>query len=215
MNESTSIMEYKDKFKNEEFWNVISHGIGFLLSIPALILLIVKAVNNGSTLQMASFIIFGVSMMVLYLSSTLFHGIPKYKHILSRLDHSTIYVFIAGTYTPFALVGIGGKLGWIIFGIEWGLTIVGIIFKYFFIYRFKMLSLLFYVAMGWLIVIAYQPLVDHLSSKGFLTLLSGGLFYTAGTYFYQNNKIPYNHAIWHLFVLAGSAAMYMCMLNYL
>lgn len=219
MNESTrssetvGLMGYI--FKNEEFWNVISHGLGFILSIPALILLIVKANELGSALHMVSFIIFGVSMMALYLASTLFHGFSKYKHIFSRLDHASIYILIAGTCTPIALIGVGGKLGWTIFGIEWGLTIFGIIFKYFFIYRFNALSLIIYIAMGWLIVIAYRPLIEKITWAGAIVLLIGGILYTVGTYFYQNNKIPFNHAIWHLFVLGGSAFMYLCVLNYL
>lgn len=215
VNNMTTNGVIESKFKEEEFWNVITHGVAFLLSIPALILLIIKAHHTGSNLEMISFIIFGISMMSLYLSSTLYHGLPKYKKVLSRMDHSTIYLLIAGTYTPIALIGVGGKLGWIIFGIEWGLTIIGIIVKYFLIYRFKLLSLLLYIAMGWLVIIAYQPLVHHISSEGFWTLLSGGILYTVGTYFYRNNKIPYNHAIWHLFVIAGSTAMYLCVLKYL
>lgn len=202
-------------YKNEEFWNVITHGLGFILSIPALILLIVKANVLESALHMVSFVVFGVSMMALYLASTLFHGFSKYKQIFSRLDHASIYILIAGTYTPIALLGVGGKLGWVIFGVEWGLTILGMIFKYFFIYRYNALSLIIYIAMGWLIVIAYRPLVDNISWLGAIVLLTGGILYTVGTYFYQNNKIPFNHAIWHLFVLGGSAAMYLCVLNYL
>ena len=219
MNESTNVretvMQIENKYKKEEFWNVVTHGLGFLLSIPALVLLIIKANEHGSTLHMVSFVVFGVSMMILYLASTLFHRFLKYKLIFSKLDHASIYILIAGTCTPIALIGVGGKLGWVIFGIEWGLTIVGIIFKHFFIYRFNALSLMLYIVMGWLIVIAYRPLVEHITPNGALVLIIGGILYTIGTYFYQNRKIPYNHVIWHLFVLAGSAAMYLCVFYYL
>lgn len=213
MSESINMAEHDNH--NEEFWNVITHGVGFLLSIPALFLLMHKANLVSSSIYMASFIVFGLTMMILYLSSTLFHGFKKYKHIFSKLDHFSIYLFIAGTYTPIALIGVGGKLGITICLIEWILTCIGIVCKCFFIYRYKKLSLLFYISMGWLVVIAINPLVAHITLTGFLILLAGGIFYTVGAYFYQNNKIPYNHAIWHLFVLAGSASMYWCIIDYL
>ena len=201
--------------RKEEFWNAATHGLGCLLAIPALVLLILKANGNGSTIELVSYIIFGVSMMLLFLSSTLYHAVPVHKSFFKKLDHSAIFLLIAGTYTPIALVAIGGSLGWTIFGIEWGLTLVGIILKQFFVYRFKALSLLVYIGMGWLVIFAYKPVLAHIGTNGFLTLLLGGIIYTAGTYFYKNERIPYNHAIWHLFVLAGCAAMYMCIYLYI
>ena len=125
--------------RKEEFWNAATHGLGCLLAIPALVLLILKANSNGSTIELVSYIIFGVSMMLLFLSSTLYHTVPVHKSFFKKLDHSAIFLLIAGTYTPIALVAIGGSLGWTIFGIEWGLTLVGIILKQFFVYRFKAL----------------------------------------------------------------------------
>lgn len=201
--------------KKEEFWNAVTHGLGCVLAIPALILLIMKANGNGSAVELTSYIIFGISMMLLFLSSTLYHTVPVHKSFFKKLDHSAIFLLIAGTYTPVALIAIGGKLGWTIFGIEWVLTIIGIILKQFFVYRFKALSLLIYIGMGWLVIFAYKPVLAHIGTEGFFMLLVGGLFYTFGTYFYKNKRIPYNHAIWHLFVLAGCIAMFLCVYLYI
>ncbi|RIJ64406.1 hemolysin D [Rummeliibacillus sp. TYF005] len=194
--------------KKEEFWNALTHGVSFLLAIPGLILLIEKANENGSKIELFSYIVFGLSMMLLFLCSTLYHSVPIYKSFFKKMDHSSIYFLIAGTYTPIALVAVGGKTGWVIFWIEWILTIIGVIMKMFFVYRFKTLSLIVYLGMGWLIVFAYKPLITHITLKGFLVLLLGGVIYSVGTYFYKNKRIPYNHAIWHVFVMAGCAAMF-------
>ncbi|MFJ8236554.1 hemolysin III family protein [Ureibacillus sp. NPDC094379] len=193
----------------EEFWNGMTHGIGTLLTVPATILLVLKALNTGSTTELVSYIIFGISMFCLYLASTLYHVWPTHKTLLKKLDHSSIFLLIAGTYTPIVLVAIGGRTGWTIFAIEWILAVTGIILKQFFVYRFKILSLLIYIGMGWIIIFAYKPLTQNFSKEGFLTLLVGGLIYTTGTYFYKNKQIPYNHAIWHVFVMGGSVAMFL------
>lgn len=199
--------------KKEEFFNALTHGVGCFLTIPGLFLLLNKA--GASTIELVSYTIFGLAMFLMYLSSTLYHSVPAQKAFFKKLDHSSIFLLIAGTYTPIALVAIGGKVGWTIFFIEWTLAIIGIVLKQFFVYRFKIASLLVYIGMGWLIIFVYEPLLDYISLQGFLTLLSGGIFYTAGTYFYKNKKIPYNHAIWHLFVMGGSAAMYASVYFYL
>lgn len=204
-----SIAEPNSYSVKEEFLNALTHGVGALLTIPATILLINKAQATGSTIELISYIIFGISMFCLYMASTLYHAWPTHKSFLKKMDHSSIFLLIAGTYTPIALVAIGGKTGWIVFGIEWGLTIIGIVLKQFFVYRFKALSLLVYIGMGWVAVFVYEPLLAHITMQGFLTLLAGGLFYTVGTFFYKNKNIPYNHAIWHLFVMGGSAAMFL------
>ena len=204
-----SIAEPNSYSVKEEFLNALTHGVGALLTIPATILLINKAQSTGSTIELISYIIFGISMFCLYMASTLYHAWPTHKSFLKKMDHSSIFLLIAGTYTPIALVAIGGKTGWIVFGIEWGLTIIGIVLKQFFVYRFKALSLLVYIGMGWVAVFVYEPLLAHITMQGFLTLLAGGLFYTVGTFFYKNKNIPYNHAIWHLFVMGGSAAMFL------
>ncbi|EMR06773.1 hypothetical protein C772_01301 [Bhargavaea cecembensis DSE10] len=208
-------MAFDYKNKREELWNAITHGLGFVLSIPALIFLILKGSEHGSALHITAYTIFGVSMLVLYLMSTLLHSMPaKYKRFFSILDHSSIYVLIAGTYTPLVLTSLGGSLGWTLFGIVWGLAVLGILFKVFFIHRYEAVSLIFYIAMGWLIIFAIRPLHAVIGTEGIALLVIGGLLYTVGSIFYAWRKIPYNHAIWHLFVIGGSAAMYFSILLY-
>ncbi|MBY8914071.1 hemolysin III family protein [Bacillus sp. YC2] len=200
----------------EEIANAVTHGIGVLLSIPALVFLIIFAVNYGSATDIVSFSIFGASMLLLYLSSTLLHSIQhkKTKDILEIIDHSAIYVLIAGTYTPFLLGPLKGTLGLTLLIIVWSLAIGGIVFKIFFVKRFIIFSTLVYLLMGWLIIIAIKPLYASLSGPGFSLLLLGGLLYSAGTIFYIWRKIPFHHAIWHSFVLGGSASMFFCILFY-
>lgn len=199
----------------EELANAITHGIGFLLSIPALIILIIFAANEGP-LQVVSFTVFGVSMLLLYLFSTLLHSFKpsKAKNVFAILDHSAIYLLIAGTYTPLVLISLNGALGWTLFGIIWGMAVAGVAFKCFFINRFRIMSTLFYIGMGWLIIIAIEPLYSNLSKAGFFLLLTGGILYSVGAIFYIWRKLPYSHAIWHLFVIAGNAFMYFCVLFY-
>ncbi|QPQ31029.1 PAQR family membrane homeostasis protein TrhA [Lysinibacillus sp. JNUCC 51] len=200
----------------EELWNAITHGIGFIASIPALVVLILAAVQTGSALQITTFTIFGASVIVLFLMSTLLHSMPeKYKHFFAILDHSSIYILIAGTYTPFLLIAIGGTLGITLLCIIWSLAILGVIFKCFFINRFEKLSLIFYIGMGWLIIFAIKPVYLFLGFHGFALLFAGGLFYTIGAIFYAWRSLPYNHTIWHLFVLAGCGSMYACVYFYL
>lgn len=204
-------------YKNpqEELWNAITHGVGFLLSIPALVMLIIAGVKHGSATAIVSFTIFGVSMVVLFLMSTLLHSMPvKLKKLFSVFDHSAIYILIAGTYTPFLLVTIKGALGWSLFGVIWGLAILGILFKVFFIHKYEAVSLVFYIVMGWLIVSAIKPLYVNLPTEGFVLLIIGGILYTFGSIFYAWRKIPFNHAIWHIFVIAGSASMFFSVLFY-
>lgn len=201
--------------KREELWNAITHGAGFVLAIPATWALVQKAQANGSVTELSSYLIFGIAMMLLYLSSTLYHALPIYKDFFKKMDHSAIFLLIAGTYAPISLIAVGGKLGWTILTIELILAAIGIVLKFYFVHRFKRASLIVYIAMGWLIIFAYKPLLAVIGVEGFLWLLAGGLSYTVGTYFYKNDNIPYNHAIWHLFVLAGSACMYVTVLVYL
>src|SRR5690625_2157803 len=172
--------------KKEEIAHAITHGIGVLLSIAALVLLIVFSSLNGSGLIIVSVTIFGTTMLFMYTSSTLVHSLPigRWKDIMLIVDHASIYLFIAGSYTPFVLVQINGSFGWVLFSIIWGLAFVGIILKLFFVKRFVLLSTLFYILMGWLIVIAWQPLTASLHQKGILLLVIGGIIYTLGTVFY-------------------------------
>ncbi len=200
----------------EEIANAITHGIGALLSIPALVLLIVHAAKYGTASHVVSFTIFGASMFLLYLFSTLLHSIPhpKVQKLFTILDHSAIYLLIAGTYTPFLLVSLRETLGWTLFIIIWSLAIFGIIFKIIFVSKFLTLSTIFYLIMGWLIIIAIRPLYESLQADGFSLLLMGGILYSVGAVFFLWEKLPYNHMIWHLFVLGGSAMMFFCVLFY-
>lgn len=210
------IESFDYKTWREELWNAITHGIGFIVSIPALVLLILTGIQNGSAMQITTFSIFGASVILLFLMSTLLHSMPeKYKHFFSILDHSSIYILIAGTYTPFLLIAIGGTLGIVLLSIIWSLAILGVAFKCFFINRFEILSLIFYIGMGWLIIFAVKPIYSYLGFNGFALLLAGGLFYTVGAIFYAWRSLPYNHMIWHLFVLAGCGSMYACVYLYL
>ena len=200
----------------EELWNAITHGIGLAISIPVCILLIIYSAINGSALHVTSYAIFGASLILLFLMSTLLHSVPeKYKRIFAILDHSSIYILIAGTYTPFLLIAIGGKFGIVMLCIIWSLAILGVVFKILFIHRFEKLSLILYIAMGWLIIIAIRPLYSFLTFDGFMLLLYGGLFFTFGAIFYAWTRLPYNHAIWHLFVIAGCGCMVACVYLYL
>ncbi|WP_432358839.1 PAQR family membrane homeostasis protein TrhA [Sporosarcina sp. UB5] len=209
----SNAFDYKNP--QEELWNAITHGIGFLLSIPALVLLIIAGTDRGSVAAVVSFTIFGVSMVLLFLMSTLLHSMPvKLKKLFSVFDHSAIYILIAGTYTPFLLVTIEGALGWSLFGVIWGLAIVGILFKVFFIHKYEAVSIAFYIIMGWLIISAIKPLYVNLPIEGFTLLIVGGILYTFGSIFYAWRKIPFNHAIWHVFVIAGSASMFFSVLLY-
>jgi hemolysin III len=190
----------------EEIANAVIHGIGALLSIAALVLLVVFSAINGQPWSIFSSVIYGSSLIILYLSSTLYHSFQrkKMKDLFEIFDHSAIYILIAGTYTPFALITLSGRLGWIIFSVVWVLAAIGIIFKIFFVKRFRILSTILYIAMGWLVVFAMEPLVTNLDFWGVFWLVIGGILYTVGTIFYVWRKIPYHHALWHLIVLAGS-----------
>jgi len=203
--------------RTEETLNVATHALGLLLSILALVLLVVKAAQNGTVWHVVSFAIYGSSLVILYFSSTVFHLIQnqKLRNRLNVLDHASIFLLIAGTYTPFLLVTLRGPWGWSIFGVVWGLAIAGIVVKLFYTGRFNFLSTLLYIVMGWLIIVAIKPLMDALSTEGLLWLFAGGLFYTLGSVFFLVNKIPFNHAIFHVFVLAGSACHFIAVYSFL
>jgi len=209
---------YKVKYYSplEERINIASHALGFILSIVALLLLILHASFNGSALHIISFSIFGISLMVLYAASTLYHRAQSAK-LRSRLrvfDHASIYVLIAGTYTPFALITLKGDLGWIVFGVSWVLALIGVILKLFFTGRYTLVSTLMYLFMGWMIIFFISPLMDNLSSDGLIWLAAGGISYTLGAALYSIKKIPYNHAIFHVFVLLGSCAHFVSVYFY-
>lgn len=190
----------------EEKLNVWSHFAGLVLSVIGLVLLIFRAIDLENTWAIISFPIFGLSMIILYLASTLYHYSknPKVRYRLNIFDHAAIYVLIAGSYTPFALVSLNGKEGYTIFLIVWTIALFGIIFKIFFIGRFNILSTVLYVAMGWLIILSSQTLLKNLNFNGLMWLVSGGISYTIGAALYSINKIKLNHAIFHVFVLLGT-----------
>lgn len=192
--------------KGEEITNAILHGIGAGLSIAALVILIVFASIHGSARHVVSFTIFGSTLVLLYMASTLYHSFPpgRVKNLFEIFDHSSIYLLIAGSYTPLTLVVIKGALGWAIFGIVWGISVVGIVFKVFWVKKFVIFSTLLYIFMGWLIVIAFKQLMNTMSRESIIFLVAGGVSYTIGTIFYVWRRMKYHHAIWHVFVLAGS-----------
>ena len=190
----------------EERINIVSHTVGFFLSIIALFFLLVHASKNGGLMHVVSFAIFGVSLIVLYAASSLYHSAknPERRNRLKIFDHASIYVLIAGTYTPFTLVTLEGTTGWLIFGISWGIALVGITLKLFFTGRYSIASTVMYVLMGWIIVFAIKPLIHNLPPDGLFWLFLGGLAYTVGAVLYSIKKIKFNHAIFHVLVLVGS-----------
>jgi hemolysin III len=201
----------------EEIFHSITHGIGSGLSIAGFTLLLVLAILFGDVYQIVSFSIFGASLVCLYLSSTLYHGFqqPRVKHIFKIFDHASIYLLIAGTYTPFLLIGLGGSTGWTFLFIVWGIALFGVVFKVLFIERFQVLSVVTYLLMGWLCVFVFREMVASIPLGAIILLAIGGLFYTVGVVFYALQKIPYMHAVWHFFVLAGSICHFFAVLLYL
>ena len=191
----------------EELANALTHGAGILASAAGAAVLVVLAAGNSATAVVAASV-FGGSLILLYTASTLYHATRRSttKVRLKVLDHCAIYILIAGTYTPFTLVGLRGAWGWSLFGVIWGLAAAGVVFKLFWTGRFPKVSTALYIAMGWLIVIAAAPTIRALSPLALAWLFAGGVAYTSGTFFYHNHRIPYAHAIWHVFVLAGSVS---------
>ncbi len=190
----------------EEKLNIISHAFGLVLSIIALILLVLRANELGESKHIVSFSIFGASMILLYAASTFYHSAKskKWRYRLNIVDHAAIYVLIAGTYTPFALITLSGAVGWSIFGIVWAMAVTGVILKLFYTGRYNTISTVMYVVMGWIIVFAVKPLLDNLGLPGILWLFAGGISYTLGAVFFSIEKIKFNHAIFHFFVLLGN-----------
>lgn len=199
----------------EEVANTITHGIGLLLSIVGLVVLLVLAALRGTAWHIVACSIYGATLICLYTASTLYHAVisPRVKRALRIFDHSAIYLLIAGTYTPFLLVSLRGPWGWSLFGVIWGLALAGVLFKFWFVERFVILSTAVYIAMGWLVVIAAKPVITHVPFTTLIWLLAGGLAYTGGVIFFAAKRIPYSHAIWHLFVLAGSICHYFAVLS--
>jgi len=197
---------YRKLTVKEEIFNSITHGVGVLLSIAALVILVVLAVGKGNTWHVVSFSIYGSTMVLLYLSSTLYHSFTaeKVKNLFARFDHAAIFLLIAGTYTPFLLTALRGTFGWVLFGIIWGVAVIGVVIRSIYLTRFRKLMVAIYLIMGWLFVVAVGPMIKNLPLISMIFLLLGGIFYSVGVIFYVKRNLKYGHGIWHLFVLAGS-----------
>jgi hemolysin III len=200
----------------EEIANSITHGVGLVLAIAGLVVLTGFASIFGNVWHIVSCGIFGITLILLYTASTLYHSIqlPRAKTVLRVVDHSAIFFLIAGTYTPFTLVNLRGPWGWSLFGVIWGLAIAGVLLEIFFPRRWPKVSVGLYVGMGWVVVIAIKPLLSALAPSGLVLLVAGGLAYTSGIGFYLWRRLPYHHAVWHLFVLAGSILHFFAILFY-
>jgi len=190
----------------EEVFSAITHGVGIILGIIGLIMLLNFAGKSNSLVKDVGFTVFGISVIFSYLASTLYHSLffTRAQKVFKILDHSSIYLLIAGTYTPFALIALKGQSGIVLFSIVWAFAILGIILKVLFVHRFMKLSLVLYLLMGWLAIFEAKPLLHALPFQGLIFLVVGGLFYTSGVIFYLFKKLPFHHTIWHIFVLGGS-----------
>ena len=200
----------------EEIASSVIHGIGAALSVAALAILVTLAGLFGDAWRVVSFAVYGSSLILLYLASTFYHSFqsPRLKRIFRFCDHAAIFILIAGSYTPFMLVSIRGAWGWTVFGVIWGLAVIGIGVTAFVMNSSKRVTAIIYIAMGWLIVIALKPLAAALPAGGLFWLSLGGVCYTAGTLFYMWRRLPYNHAVWHVFVLGGSIFHFFAVLWY-
>jgi hemolysin III len=200
----------------EEIASSITHGIGAVLGVAALVVLVVLGTKRGDAWHVVSVAVYGSTLVLLYLFSTLYHAFqqPRIKKVLRHFDHSAIYLLIAGTYTPFTLVNMRGPWGWSMFGIIWGLALLGLCLNFTLMGRSRILAGLVYIGMGWLVVVAAKPLMATVAPGGIAWLVAGGLAYTFGVIFYVWKTLPFNHAIWHLFVMAGSVCHFFAILFY-
>jgi len=204
-------------FWHQEIANSITHGIGAMLSVAGLVILLIIAGTKGDIWRIISFSIYGTTLILLYLSSSIYHGLSnvRIKNIFQILDHSAIYLLIAGSYTPLTLISLRGPWGWTLFGLVWGIALIGILMKAFFFNKTQVISMILYIIMGWLIVIAIKPLIETIPRGMLLWIIVGGISYSVGIIFYLVQKIPYHHTIWHLFVLGGSITHFLGILFYL
>lgn len=211
-------MKIVDKFsREEEIVNALSHGIGIPLSVIALVFLAIKGLRSDTGLSAFGFIIFGISLFMMYTMSTLYHSFKpgKAKSIFERLDHCSIYILIAGTYTPFCFTLLKGRIGWTLLAFQWGLALVGIIFKAIWIDRWVALATVVYAIMGWSIIFVIHTLLASIAYEGFLLLFTGGILYTLGIIFFALPLFKYHHGVWHFFVLGGSIVHFFCVYFYL
>ena len=200
----------------EEMVNILSHAFGLAVSLVGLVMLVLKGLRSEGMLPFVSYTVFGLSLVLLYAASTIYHSTQEAgrRSRLRVVDHASIYLLIAGTYTPFSLLTLAGTTGWVIFASVWSLAIAGIVLKIFFTGRYNILSTVMYVLMGWIIIFAVKPLVHSLSPDGLVWLAAGGISYTMGAVLYSIKRIPFNHAIFHLFVLGGSLCHFMAVYFY-
>lgn len=200
----------------EEIANSLTHGAGLALSIAGLVVMLVAAATRGDPWVIVASAIYGTTLVLLYLASTLYHALARTRArgVFRRLDHAAIYLLIAGTYTPFVLVSLRGPWGWTLFGISWGLALLGIVLKAVFGARWPIASTVVYLLMGWLVVVAAGPVVAHVPGGAIGWLVAGGLLYSAGVVFFASERLRYAHAVWHLFVLGGSVCHYVAVLGY-
>lgn len=211
-------MHSQETKKIEEILNSISHGIGIVIAIAGVTLLVIFGAIYGDAWHVVSFSIFGASMIVLYTASTLFHGVknPRTKYKLNKFDHSAVYILIAGTYTPLALVSLRGVIGWVIFGLIWALAISGVIFKlWFYQHKYRKISAWMYVIMGWLIIAAIVPVIKNVPTTSLYFMLAGCLSYSAGVFFYIKKELAFGHLVFHLFCLGGSICHFFAFLKLL
>lgn len=206
----------KQQSRIEEIFNSVTHGLGFAFGLVGLVLLVDMAIKMGDRTRIVGLSIYGATLMLLYLTSTLYHGArsARMKHILRVCDHASIYLLIAGSYTPFCLITLPPFWGKLMMWILWPLAFFGIVFKIFWVGKYDFLSTLFYIGMGCLTLITVKPLLAGLSWYGFCWLIGGGALYILGTIFYAIEKIPFNHVIWHLFVLSGSVCHFFAIFLY-
>lgn len=200
----------------EEVAHAITHGVGAIASIVGLVFMVIWAVSYGDTWHVVAASIYGASLILLYLASTLYHAFPwpRVKRFFQHMDHAAIYVLIAGTYTPFALINLRGPWGWTLLGVVWGIAILGVVLELALEQRKKWLSLSLYLGLGWMAVIAIQPMLSNVDTGGLMLLLAGGLAYSLGVFFYVWKSLKYHHAIWHMFVLAGSVLHFFSIFYY-
>ena len=213
---SASYKGRRDYTLGEEIANAIIHGLGIALSIAALVILVAFATLSGDGFRLASAIVLGIALVLEYTASTLYHSFPqpRVKHLFKIFDHCGIYLLIAGSYTPFCLVTLREANGWLLFWVIWGLAAVGISLEAFWAYRPRWLSAAVYLGMGWMVVLSMEPLVANLEPAGLWLLVAGGLAYTLGTIFYVMKRVKYMHAVWHVWVLAGSTCHFLAVLLY-
>jgi hemolysin III len=200
----------------DELASSVIHGIGIVLSIVGLAALVVHAVSHGTASDVLASAVYGISLILLYTASTLYHSMrgESARRVLRTLDHIAIFLLIAGTYTPFTLIALRGTWGWSLFGIVWSLALLGTALELGLLKRYRRLAVLLYVAMGWVGIIAFRPLLAHLQTGGMVLLLAGGAAYTLGVPFYLWRKLPYHHSVWHFFVLAGSVLQFLAVFFY-